>query len=280
MSQPSRIVLDVTSFISAEEYLLSQNHGTAPLDPFAQQCYAEVVQSLLFFDQVLVPHPTRLNASPEDYGDEPRILRLLFELGIVIPLTFSDSEKNTLVDTERTLLDMLETDGASLMSKFIDTTEICDHEQRTRGSSKVMSSKILDWSNFQDSKVRNVETSHAARVDTWDGVEADPFGDWAMKSARSMEDQLERLLPSPPAQLHLTAVLARSLRYLAKANLKQLVYQAHPLRRDFCLTFDLVNGGATHNEMLDVIGEIRGIHRGLEGSRGWQVQEPLAPARA
>src|SRR5256885_6083353 len=138
MSQPSRIVLDVTSFISAEEYLLSQNHGTAPLDPFAQQCYAEVVQSLLFFDQVLVPHPTHLNASPEDYGDEPRILRLLFELGIVIPLTFSDSDNITLVDTERTLLDMLETDGASFMSEFIDTTETCDHEQRTRGSRKVM----------------------------------------------------------------------------------------------------------------------------------------------
>src|SRR6266496_1138032 len=98
MSQPSSIVLDVTSFISAEEFLLSQNHGAIPLDPFAQQCYAEVVQSLIFFDEVLVPHPTRPDARPEDYGNQPRILRLLFELGIVRPLTFSGTETNAMVE--------------------------------------------------------------------------------------------------------------------------------------------------------------------------------------
>jgi hypothetical protein len=45
MRQPSRMVVDITSFISAEEFILSQNRGEVALDPFARQCYAEVVHA-------------------------------------------------------------------------------------------------------------------------------------------------------------------------------------------------------------------------------------------
>lgn len=133
MSALSRTVLDVTSFISAEEFVLTQNRGEAPLDPFARQCYAEVVQSLIFFDEVLVPHPTRLDPRPEDYGPQPRMLQFLFELGIVRPLTFTSTDATVLDSAERALFDTLESKGAVLLSSYIDTTTSCDREQQSAG---------------------------------------------------------------------------------------------------------------------------------------------------
>ncbi|HEV8558857.1 MAG TPA: hypothetical protein VGR06_20995 [Actinophytocola sp.] len=212
----------MTSFISAEEFVLTQNRGEAPLDPFARQCYAEVVQSLIFFDEVLVPHPTRLDPRPEDYGPQPRMLQFLFELGIVRPLTFTSTDATVLDSAERALFDTLESKGAVLLSSYIDTTTSCDREQQSAGATRTMLEKIASWSNFQDGKVRQ-------------------------------------------------ATLARSLRYEARARVKQIVYQAHPVRRDFCITFDLVDGGASDQEILDVIRQIRGIHHPASG--------PAAPAR-
>jgi hypothetical protein len=259
------MVLDVTSFISAEEFIVSQNQGATPLDPFARQCYAEVVQSLIFFDQVLVPHPTILTPRPEDYGSEPRLLRYLFELGIVAPLTFSESEAARLSRVEDGVLDALKTNGVVSLLSFIDKTARCDEEQQAQGGGQLMLRKITDWSDFQQDKVDN---HHRTRITTPDGIEADPLGDWARASAQVMEGQLRKLLPDREAQLRLTATLARSLRYVARANVKKLAYQAHPLRRDFCLTFDLTNGGASDGEILDVIREIRGIHRVLQAAGG------------
>jgi len=275
MSQLSRIVLDVTSFISAEDFILSQNQGALPLDPFARQCYAEVVQSLIFFDEVAVPHPTRLDPRPDDYGSQPRLLRLLFELGIVTPLAFSTSEARKLAGVEQSLLNALDMRGAALLQSFVDKTAICDREQRAQGGAQPMLHKIVDWSNFQESQVRRTHGSHLVRINTTDGVEADPFGDWARGSARLLEGELQRLLPHQDAQLHLTATLARSLRYVAKANVKQLAYQAHPLRRDFCVAFDMADGGASDLEILDVIREIRGIHRGLQVAGGLKHRDRL-----
>lgn len=275
MSRPSRVVLDVTSFISAENFILSQNHDDLPLDPFARQCYAEVVQSLIFFDEVAVPHPTLLVPGPADYGAQPRLLQLLFQLGIVTPLTFSVAEEDQLDGVEQGLLNALDVRGATLLQSFIDKTSICDDEQLARGSVQPMLRKIVAWSTFQDTKVRNADDSHKVRVNTTDGVEDDPFGDWARGSARSLEDNLRRLLPDRQSQLHLTATLARSLRYVARANIKQLAYQAHPLRRDFCVTFDLADGGATDLEILEVIREIRGIHRGLQAAGGLKHRDRL-----
>lgn len=275
MTRQSRIVLDVTSFISAENFILSQNGGARPLDPFARQCYAEVVQSLIFFDRVAVPHPTKLTPGRADYGAQPRLLQLLFDLGIVTPLTFSDTEADTLRNVEDGLLNTLEVRGVRVLQSFIEKTSICDDEQRAQGAVRPMLHKIVDWSNFQDGTVWKAGDSHQVRVNTPDGVEDDPFGDWARRSTRLLEGDLQRLLPARHAQLHLTATLARSLRYGARANIKQLAYQAHPLRRDFGVTFGLADGGASDLEILEVIREIRGIHRGLEAAGGLRHRNRL-----
>ncbi|MFE9575951.1 hypothetical protein ACFYO1_06170 [Nocardia sp. NPDC006044] len=95
-------MVDITTFISAEEFILSQNHSSPsrPRDPFAQQCYAELVQSLIYFDEVLVPHPTKLDPIPADYGELPRILRHLFDLRIAVPMSIGPGSTATLVTAE------------------------------------------------------------------------------------------------------------------------------------------------------------------------------------
>lgn len=275
MQRTSRMVLDVTSFISAEEFIVSQNHGETALDPFARQCYAEVVQSLIFFDQILVPHPTKLDPRPDDYGSQPRMLRYLFDLGIVAPLSFTTAEAQRLEKVEQTVLESLKTNGVVSLLSFIDKTAQCDQEQQARGGDQQLLRKIVDWNEFQQEKVREPSDHHRMRITTADGIEADPLGDWARASTDAVEGQLRKLVPDRQSQLHLTATLARSLKYVARANTKKLAYQAHPIRRDFCLTFDMTSGGASDNEILDVIREIRGIHRVLQTAGGPQHNSRL-----
>lgn len=264
----SSMVLDVTSFISAEEFILSQNHQEEPLDPFARQCYAEVVQSLILFDQVVVPHPTKLDPRPEDYGAQPRVLRYLFDLGIARPMAFTRAEAAALAQVEGAVLEVLKTKGILALLSFVEKTAVCDQEQRGRDPDRPMLQKIVAWNDFQEGRVRDVGGHHRARIGTPDGVEEDSFGNWSRASVEVLEGQLRRVLPQVDSQLHLIGTLARSLRYVARANVKRTAYQAHPLRRDFCLTFDLTSAGASEGEILDIIREIRGIHRVLQEAAG------------
>ncbi len=64
-------------------------------------------------------------------------------------------------------------------------------------------------------------------------------------------------------EVYVAATLARGLKYQARADATRLSYQAHPVRRDFLLTFDLSTEGATEPVVLDVIKAIRGIHQSL-----------------
>jgi hypothetical protein len=56
------VALDVTTLIGADEYILARNNRVDPRDPFARQCFAELVQS------VLVAHDQRGSASDRPDG--------------------------------------------------------------------------------------------------------------------------------------------------------------------------------------------------------------------
>lgn len=114
----------------------------------------DVVQSLIFLDQVLVPHPTRLDPEPDDYGAQPRLLRFLFDLGIVAPLTFSPPETTSLVKAENNLFVALEVNGAALFHSFVDKTSLCDRELRAQGGSQPMLDKIVTWNTFLEDKAQ------------------------------------------------------------------------------------------------------------------------------
>ncbi len=72
LQRDSSVLIDVTSIIGAENFILSQNQGTAPEDPFARQCFVELIQSLIFMSAVFVAHPMLPDPRPEDYGEQPR----------------------------------------------------------------------------------------------------------------------------------------------------------------------------------------------------------------
>ncbi|WP_228541273.1 hypothetical protein [Nocardia sp. XZ_19_369] len=173
----NRVMVDVTTFTSAEEFILSQNHSSPsrPRDPFAQQCYAELVQSLIYFDEVLVPHPTKLNPVPADYGDFPRILRHLFDLRIAVPMLIGIGEEPALATAERTAIETLKTTGVETMLRFIDKTRRADREVQERGGGQRMLANIAAWADYQWENVR-IEGHHRARIASADGVELDPFG--------------------------------------------------------------------------------------------------------
>ncbi|MFD9744115.1 hypothetical protein ACFWX5_11325 [[Kitasatospora] papulosa] len=91
------VAIDVTSLISAEEFLLSQNRREAPEDPFARQCFVEIVQSLIFMSEVYVAHPVLHTPSPQDFGDRPYLLRALVDSGLLRPYTSTQLSRRPLL---------------------------------------------------------------------------------------------------------------------------------------------------------------------------------------
>src|SRR3979490_1898039 len=84
------VLIDVTSLISAEDYLLSQNRHARPGDPFARQCFVEIIQSLIFMSRVSVAPPVLYTPTPGDFGQRPLLLRSLMNAGVLTPLVFTE----------------------------------------------------------------------------------------------------------------------------------------------------------------------------------------------
>ncbi|AFU04143.1 hypothetical protein [Nocardia brasiliensis] len=256
----NRVMVDVTTFISAEEFILSQNsrQPARPRDPFAQQCYAELVQSLIYFDEVLVPHPTKLNPVAVDYGTYPRILRHLFDLRIAVPMAIGPQDRPALDAAEAAAMETLKTTGVETMLRFIDKTRRADREVQERGGGQRMLANIAAWADYQWENVR-IDDHHRARIGGADGVELDAFGQWARASSFAMEGQFRNLIADTHQQLWLIATLVRSLRYSARAKVNGVAYTPHPLRRDFSVMFDLFDDGVPENTIEEVISAVRGI---------------------
>jgi hypothetical protein len=86
------VLIDVTTIIGAEEFILAQNRGIKPQNPFARQCFVELIQSIVFMSKMLVPHPTLADPREADFGERPRLLRTLMSAGLVEPLRLSPAE--------------------------------------------------------------------------------------------------------------------------------------------------------------------------------------------
>ncbi|NED12582.1 hypothetical protein [Streptomyces sp. SID9124] len=260
------VVVDVTSLISAEEFLLSQNRREAPEDPFARQCFVEVVQSLIFMSQVYVAHPVLHAPGPQDFGERPYLLRALVGSGLMRPLNLDPAQQEAATALEASAVHDLQTvHGLTSMARFVEQAFVCD--TASAGGQDALSSRIRDWSAFQEREVRRVAGHHAQRISTRDGVEEDAFGEWARAAAVMLGQALQEI--AAPAQgNYLMATLARGMKYRARAEAAGVSYQSHPMRRDFSLTFDMTREGADEDRVLDLIQSVRGIHTTLSRAAG------------
>lgn len=264
------VVVDVTSLISAEEYLTSQNQRTRPRDPFARQCFVELVQTLIFIDDVYVVHPLLAAPAATDFGSRPHLLQALVQRGMLRPLRLTETQWSAVQDAEgEAAADLKSPIGSRSVVQFVEQALICD---RTPGSPMSLSDRLRRWTDFQRGNVR-VAGHHQARIDTSDGVELDEFGSWARAAAIVLEGSLSLMAPDGEGH-YLMASLARGIKYHLRATAGGLCYQPHPMRRDFAVTFDLNRGGAAADVVFDVIRAIRGIHESLAQAVG-----PLEPQR-
>lgn len=264
------VLVDVTSLIGAEEFILAQNNSRALEDPFGRQCFVEIVQSLIFMSRVYVAHPTLAAPRDADFGEQPHLLRALLSRGLVTALRVSESAWNVAQETERAALrDLQSADGLNSVMRFVAQAQLCD-EASVRAHS--LSERIRTWCEFQESHVHGIPGHHSTRIQTSDGIEDDEFGEWARAAAVVLRGTLAGITV-PGAESRLMAALARGIRYRARAGVASLPYQSHPMRRDFLLTFELTRGGAAGTFILDVIKVVRGIQTSLLAAGG----EPLAP---
>jgi hypothetical protein len=254
------VLLDVTTIIGAEEFIKASNKFTAPGDPFARQAFVELVQSLIFMSRVLIAHPTLSTPRPEDFGPRPWLLRTLMSAGLIQPLQLDSVATPLAADLEQqTLADLQSWQGNKTLAQFIEQTLVCDREQV--GMHNSLSGRIHGWADFQAAQIRSAD-GHRVRIDTTDGIEEDDFGLWARAAAIVLQGALQQICPAGE-ESYVAATLARGLKYRARAESTGLLYQAHPIRRDFLITFDLARDGVTDSIVLDVIKAVRGIHRSL-----------------
>ena len=259
------VVVDVTSLISAEDYLVSQNQRARPQDPFARQCFVEIIQTLLFVNDVYVAHPVRADARPADFGARPRLLQELLSAGLLRPLRLDEEQLAAARGAELTALSDLKGPlGLRSTAQFFEQMLICDGERPGAGFS--LSARLRGWADFHRTHVRRPD-HHLARIATSDGVEEDEFGSWARAAAVMMEGSLEAVTRPGDGQ-YLMATLARGLKYRVRAGIAGFCYQPHPMRRDFSLTFDLNRHGTDGHLVLDVIKAVRGIHESLAEAMG------------
>lgn len=267
MTQRSTDVLvDVTSLISAESFLTAQNTGAAPEDPFARQCFVELVQSLIFMSNVHVAHPVLHAPRAGDFGDRPLLLRALLRAGLLRPLRLDQAQRTVADQLEAAAVrDLQSIHGVTSMARFVEQAFACD--EASTGRQEALSGRIREWSAFQERQVRATVGHHRERIPTPDGVEEDAFGEWARAAAVILRGALTGIAP-PGQGKYLMATLARAMKYRARAEACGVSYQSHPMRRDFSLTFELTRNGAADGEVLDLIQAVRGIHASLGDAAG------------
>jgi len=265
-SHGTDVLIDVTSLISAEDYLLSQNRHTRPRDPFARQCFVEIIQSLIFMSHVYVSHPLRYAPVPEDFGQRPPLLRSLMAADLLAPLQLDATQQAAARALEhRAIRDLQGANGIKSMARFVDQALAID--QSAAGRQDSLSERLRAWGAFQHREVKIATGHHRERIPTRDGVEDDEFGTWSRAAALLLADALDTIA-EPGDGPYVMATLARGMKYRARAEACQVAYQSHPLRRDFSLTFDLTRRGATDAAVLDLIRAVRGIHESLADAAG------------
>jgi hypothetical protein len=175
-----------------------------------------------------------------DFGAQPHLLSALAEEGLLHPLHLDDDASAVSAEAEMSALaDLQSRQGNQSLSRFIEQALICDDARL--GTRNPLSARIHDWAAYQAVNVR--QTNHADRITTRDGIEDDPFGEWARAAAIVLREAFRGISPEGQ-ESYVAATLARALKYRARAVAADLAYQAHPMRRDFLLTFDLTREGA------------------------------------
>lgn len=266
MNRRADVLLDVTSLISAEDFLLAVNRRSASEDPFARQCFVEVIQSLILMSRVYVAHPVLLSPAAEDFGGRPLLLRSLVRAGLLHPLCIDAAAAQLTQQLEDgAVRDLNSGCGLDSLTRFIRQTSSID--QINSSQQPALLARIRDWSEFQKREVHNVSGHHAARIPTRDGVEDDSFGEWARAAAVVLRGAIDQIA-APGQGRYLTALLARTMKYRTRAEAAGVSYQSHPIRRDFSLTFDMTRNGATEATVLDLIQAVRGVHDSLANAAG------------
>jgi hypothetical protein len=257
------VALDNSTFISAQEFITAQNRGERSRDPFARQAYVELVQSLIFQPAVRVIHPVHLSPAPEQFGEEPYLLRRLLELGLVTPVQVLADSMQRLASAESEVLDTLQTRGVEAMLLFLRSMDVCDEEVEGAGDTGLRK-RILQWNEFHQTQIPH----HLTRVPTSDGIEPDQLGEWSRAASIAIGELFRPLMPDTVEPSNLIAALARSLRYQARATVTGHAYQPHGLRRDFAVTSQILSDDLDEDIAVDVIKLIRGIHNRLSDVAG------------
>lgn len=246
----SGILTDVTTYISAEEYLISiANRSRIPEDPYGILSYSQLAQTFIFYDNIYIYHPIlKSNCEYQDFGKEQIFLSKLFEYDIVKPLNIPIQLSEQFNESEKKIQTWLLEDGKSKLLKLITNTD------------DAKKSKIVRWLNFQ-CNTEKVKHGHYSRITTSNGIEDDFYGIYATEFAAENFNKIRFI---PRSQLnYFIATLVRTLKYKNRSNNLNYQYSPHYLRKDFSLLCDIYDVGIDETDTYKCIQAIQKIPKKL-----------------
>ena len=227
------VLIDVTTIISAEQEIRDKFQSIRQSsDPFSKRSYNELIQTLLFFDNIFISHPMKLDeCNFIDFGNKPVLLQKLFKCGLVKPLIMDGTSIMEVKKDEVTYFDWLQKNGESALNELLNNL--------------VFNNSVKRWIGYQKEGV-----DHSKRINSANGVEQDCFGDFAINYADKYDEDLA----------YGVAAIIRSLKYRTRARICGLTYQPHPLRSDFILSSAYIDTAREQvnsdtREILDRINE-------------------------
>ncbi|MFV2020476.1 hypothetical protein [Micromonospora sp. LOL_023] len=259
------VLIDVTRIIGADSFVRAQNNSITPADPFSRQCFVELIQSLIFMSDVYVAHPTLATPRAIDFGNQPILLQSLIRASPIKPLALRETQLSAAGRLHSARLKELgSSSGTQNFMSFVN--QMIEIDLLQIPSQTTMAGRVRNWLKFQTNDVL-VAGHHRARVSTEDGIENEPFGEWARTAGKFLSGALEGIAP-PGQAAYLLATIARGLKYQSRAEASGITYQSHPLRRDFLIDFDLRRLGENRNHVFEVIKAVRGIYTAVADAAG------------
>lgn len=228
------VLVDVTTIISAEQEIRDKFQSIRQSsDPFSKSSYNELIQTLLFFDNIFISHPMKLDGCNFiDFGNKPVLLQKLFKCGLVKPLVMDETSIIEVKKDEVTYFDWLKKNGESAINELLNNL--------------VFNNSVKRWISYQ----KGGRVEHSKRISSANGVEQDCFGDFAINYAVKYGNDLA----------YGVAAIIRSLKYRTRARICGLTYQPHPLRSEFILNCAYIDSvrepvNSDTQEILDRINE-------------------------
>jgi len=236
--EKSAIMMDITTFHSARDYITYEGVLGQENDPFAKESYCRLLQTLCFYDEIYVAHPKAIQNVTNDYFEETQLLYELLKLGVVKPLSLDDKSCKLLNYNEKEKTKFFTRAAGDIFDGFFESLN------------KDEINKIGKWVDFQKKDPIIIKQN---KLDvSLTGIDDDKYGELTKKIAKDKAEKLKFLENKEYIEYFIMTII-RSVKYGERASVggngeTAVIYNPFHMRRDFLLRTEYYNNSDEDEE--------------------------------